>query len=77
MKITEIIRAWYRASFPSEQDKIKATTRKKTCNQCEFNKPVKLLGFIKYDVCSLCNCPINKKIFVQDKEACDAKKWIT
>ena len=43
------------------------------CNGCEHRKQNTTL--IDFYYCDLCGCPLNKKIFAQDKNSCPKSKW--
>ena len=65
-KIKEIIEAWAISIKPTPEQKTRAIVRYTICQKCEYNKK---------EVCSLCGCPLDKKIFSTRKGACDAGKW--
>jgi hypothetical protein len=72
-KFKDIGQAWITAANPSQEEKEKAEDRLSKCNDCEFKRQNTTL--IDFYYCELCNCPLDKKIFAQDKESCPEKKW--
>lgn len=70
-KIVEIVTAWARAANPTPEQKELATLRYSMCKGCEWNKPNKMFS----ENCSLCWCPLEKKIFTPVKGACQKGKW--
>lgn len=88
MKIVDIIDAWGKASNPSEEELELAKHRAEICENCPFKKEInsfflkKLIDeealMAKY-VCSLCGCPLSKKVFVSensDKGKCPDNRWL-
>jgi len=73
-KFKEIATAWIIASNPSPEQQETAEYRASVCNNCEHRKQNTTL--IDFYYCSLCGCPLDKKIFALDKESCPEKKWI-
>lgn len=65
-KIKEIIEAWAISVNPTPEQKNRAVIRYTICKNCEHNKK---------EVCSLCGCPLDKKVFSTRKGACDIGKW--
>lgn len=65
-KLKEIIEAWAISVKPTPEQKNRAVIRYAICKECEYNKK---------EVCSLCGCPLDKKIFTTRKGACDIGKW--
>lgn len=65
-KLKEIIEAWAISVNPTPQQKNRAVIRYAICKGCEHNKK---------EVCSLCGCPLDKKVFSTRKGACDIGKW--
>lgn len=70
-KIVEIVTAWARAANPTSEQKKIAMLRYSVCKGCEWNKPNKMYS----ENCSLCWCPLEKKIFTPAKGACQKGKW--
>lgn len=73
-KLLEIASAWIAAADPTEEQKVIAESRIKTCDGCEENK---LSEILDYHYCGKCGCPLKKKIFspLPGKEACPLSKW--
>jgi hypothetical protein len=72
-KFTEIASAWITAANPSNEEKRIAEIRAAICNSCEHRKENTTI--IDFYYCDLCGCPLNKKIFAQDKTSCPENKW--
>lgn len=71
MDLVNIAKAWIIAKNPNEEQKAKAESRIAICNDCEHAE--EKLG-VSY--CSICLCPLNKKIFSpKGAEECPASKW--
>jgi hypothetical protein len=71
MDLVNIAKAWIIAKNPNEEQKAKAESRIAICNECEHAE--EKLG-VSY--CSICLCPLNKKIFSpKGAEECPASKW--
>jgi len=70
-KIKEIVEAWAISIHPNTEQKNRAILRYTVCKMCEYNKPTPVFG----ESCSLCGCPLDKKIFSTRKGACDIGKW--
>jgi hypothetical protein len=73
-KFKEIANAWITAANPSPEALEKAEHRAEICNGCEHRKQNTTL--IDFYYCNLCGCPLNKKIFAEDKESCPENKWV-
>lgn len=74
INVLEIIDAW-KASFERNPDKVKlAESRLSVCTGCEFKKEI-----IKEKnwsmICKACGCPIKKKIFSKQLNACPKGYW--
>lgn len=69
-KFKEIIFAWIAAADPTEKEKELALYRRTVCSDCEYRKR-KL--FAQY--CSLCWCPLSKKVYSKTKDSCQKNKW--
>ena len=65
-KLKEIVEAWAISLNPNEMQKKRAILRYAICTSCEYNKN---------KTCSLCGCPLSKKIFSNTIGACDDGKW--
>ena len=73
-KFTEIARAWITAINPSPEEAKIAESRLSICNSCEHRK--KNTDIIGFYYCGICKCPLEKKIFAQDKTSCPENKWV-
>jgi hypothetical protein len=73
-KFKEIIDAWVIAKNPTTEQKILAENRYNICNVCPSKKTVTSKLEIGV-VCGECGCPITKKIFSTEINACPLKKW--
>ena len=71
-KFLEITKSWIAAMNPSEEQQQKADQRIEVCNECSFRK-YNDVGDFYY--CGKCGCPLNKKVFSTNYNACPAKKW--
>ena len=72
-KFKEIAQAWITAANPTAEEKFTAAYRASICNGCKHRKQNTTL--IDFYYCDLCGCPLNKKIFAQDKTSCPEGKW--
>jgi hypothetical protein len=73
-KFKEIANAWIIANNPSRDQKILAENRFTICDSCPSKKV--LSDKIKIStICNECGCPISKKIFSPEFNACPLKKW--
>jgi hypothetical protein len=73
-KFKEIAKAWIIAYNPSKEQKILAENRFTICDNCPSKKTIS--DKIKISiVCGECGCPISKKIFSPEFNACPLKKW--
>jgi hypothetical protein len=71
--IGEIIEAWAQSYNPTPERKKLAEDRYNICVQCPFygkSRPV-----IGDEYCKDCGCPVQKKIFSKEYNACPQKKW--
>lgn len=73
-KISEIAIAWITAANPTPEQKELAEKRYQICKGCEhFGAP----GSIRrYEHCKSCGCPLGKKIFSQEFDACPKHHWL-
>jgi hypothetical protein len=70
----EIFDAWLAAKNPSAQQKELAEKRYDICLTCEHRLP--LIKTNRWsEICSMCGCPLNKKIFSSNFNSCPLKKW--
>ena len=75
-KFKEIAAAWIEAANPTDESKKLAERRAAVCNGCEFRK--KNTTLVDFYYCSLCGCPLNKKIFSPvnpEENPCPKNKW--
>jgi len=72
-KFKTIAKAWIAAANPTPEEKATAEYRASVCNSCEYRK--KNTTLVDFYYCSLCGCPLDKKIFALDKEECPKQKW--
>ena len=73
-KISEIAKAWIVAANPNPLQKELAEKRYTLCKGCEhFGQSHPILG---YEYCKPCGCPISKKIFSQELDACPEHIWL-
>jgi|688.fasta_scaffold1561111_1 hypothetical protein len=73
-KFKEIANAWIISYNPSNDQKILAENRFTVCDICPSKKV--LSDKIKIStICGECGCPISKKIFSPEFNACPLKKW--
>lgn len=71
-----IIEAWRIANNPTEKQIELSKLRAEICEVCPSKKILnkKISLFI---VCGECGCPLKKKIFTNDYDACPLGKWKT
>jgi hypothetical protein len=73
-KISEIAIAWITAANPTPRQKELAEKRYEKCKGCEyFNKRRPVTGD---EYCTVCSCPISKKIFSKNFDACPKHYWL-
>jgi len=72
-KVTEIIDAWVIAANPTPEQIKLADARLKICNKCEFIGHRQLTG---NPFCKDCGCPLKKKIFSREYNACPKNYWL-
>jgi len=75
LNFKKIIKAWITAANPTPSQKELAEKRMEICNGCEHKKVI----IKKLDIsvlCGKCGCPLSKKIFTNNIEACPLNKWI-
>jgi len=73
-KISEIAIAWITAANPTPKQKELAEKRYEICKGCEyFGKSRPITG---EEYCIECNCPLSKKVFSREFDACPKNKWI-
>jgi ribosomal protein L37E len=72
-KLSEIFQAWVAAAKPTPEQKLLAEQRTTICEECPHRAHNDLLNFY---YCSLCGCPLSKKVFSPDgPKACPGSKW--
>jgi hypothetical protein len=72
MDLIKIAKAWISAANPTPKQEEIADIRINICNSCPS---AKYLSILDVHVCGECNCPLKKKIFVDNKNECPLKKW--
>lgn len=73
-KISEIAIAWITAANPTPKQKELAEKRYEICRGCEhFGKSRPITGD---EYCIECGCPLSKKIFSQELDACPKHYWL-
>jgi hypothetical protein len=71
----DVIKSWWIAENPTEQESILAKKRLEICLNCPSYK--QLFKKKKWSaMCDGCGCPISKKIFSQTINPCPLDKWI-
>jgi len=77
LDIKEITKAWFDSYFAKEEQKALAKKRFEICKNCPSlkNKFQILWPKMEITVCGECGCPIKKKIFSSNFNACPLKKW--
>ena len=68
--VKAIIKAWAVSFNPTEDQKILAEARLEICNSCPAMTTIKGIKG-----CTLCGCPISKKVFTQSENPCPDLKW--
>jgi len=70
--LVNISKSWIIARNPNEEQKTAAESRIAICNECPNSQ--KILGL---EVCSLCGCPLSKKIFSpKGPGECPDGRWV-
>lgn len=72
--IFEIIEAWIELRNPSSFRKELAIARLNICNTCDSKKTI-LKNIKPIEICGLCKCPLDQKVFTTKKNDCPLKKW--
>jgi hypothetical protein len=70
----EIFDAWKISFKPTPKQEELAKLRLKVCLGCEFRKEV-VKGLKWSALCGKCGCPISKKVFSPNYNACPEKLW--
>ena len=73
-KFKEIAKAWITSHNPSTEQSTLAEKRFEICDTCPLKKEV-VKNLKLGTVCGECGCPISKKIFSPEFNACPKKKW--
>ena len=66
-------KAWLIASNPTPEQKDLSIKRYSICLDCEYYKKSRPITHDEY--CSVCLCPISKKIFSDNFNECPKGKW--
>ena len=74
MNFKQIIEAWIIAGRPTHAQRELAEARGKICDECP-SKKILIEGIEIATICGECGCPIGKKVFTNDYNPCDLKKW--
>lgn len=72
-KVKEIAQSWIIAANPTQEQIILAEARLKICNDCEKITYREITG---NPMCGECGCPLKKKIFSPNYNACPLHKWL-
>ena len=71
--IREIVKAWITAANPSPEQVTLAEKRYAICSECVF---FGIRDITKDKYCKSCGCPISKKVFSSNFDACPAHNWL-
>jgi hypothetical protein len=71
INIKKIAKAWITAANPTVQQSKLAEARWNICDSCDKRKTVATIT-----VCGACGCPLSKKIFTMENDACPLNKWL-
>ena len=71
LNLKKIAKAWITAANPTPAQAELAGKRMNICDSCD-KKGTKL----KIVVCTQCGCPLSKKIFTMENDACPLNKWL-
>lgn len=73
-KLGEIFHSWIIAANPTSEQKLIAEQRTAICDTCEYRSFSKTFNV---DICGICNCHLNKKVFTPvGSNGCPKKKWL-
>jgi hypothetical protein len=75
LDLKKIFTAWVTSLKPTDKQKELAEKRLEICNSC----PSKIETFKDHEWsfrCGECGCPINRKIFTMENDACPLNKWL-
>jgi len=70
--IMEIMHSWKIAAKPTQEQQKIAETRVIICNECEFKV---FKEITRNFICSVCKCPISKKVYSPTPKSCPKNKW--
>jgi ribosomal protein L37AE/L43A len=76
-KVKEIAESWIIAVNPTDKQMELATDRYEICQNCPSLKKALARTKLEYFQCGECGCPISKKIFSPNWNACPLEKWKT
>ena len=71
---TEIFNAWKISFNPTPEQEELSRLRLEICLGCEFKKDL-VKGLKWTTLCGSCGCPLHKKVFSPNYNACPEKKW--
>ena len=75
LDLKKIFTAWVTSLKPTDKEKELAEKRLEICNSC----PSKIETFKNHEWsfrCGECGCPIKRKIFTMENDACPLNKWL-
>ena len=75
LDLKKIFTAWVTSLKPTDKEKELAEKRLEICNSC----PSKIEKFKNQEWsfrCGECGCPIKRKIFTMENDACPLNKWL-
>jgi hypothetical protein len=71
LDVLEIVKAWAISFNPTKDQFELAQKRYNICRNCKYIKKLP-----KLEICEICKCPINKKIFAVSKSQwCPKEYW--
>lgn len=74
--IKEISQAWWDSYFANNETKQLAKDRFEVCKECpSLTQMFKKIKKVNVAACGECGCPISKKIFSPNFDACPLGKW--
>jgi hypothetical protein len=73
-KVFEIIEAWIESRNPSPFRQELAIARLNICETCDSKETI-LKKIKPIQICGICKCPLDKKVFTTKKGDCPLKKW--
>jgi hypothetical protein len=72
--VFEIIEAWIESRNPSPFRQELAIARLNICETCDSKETI-LKKIKPIQICGICKCPFDKKVFTTKKGDCPLKKW--